>query len=286
MQSVKSFADEIILVLDSRSSDNTEQIARKYTNKIYRYAWNEGAFSSIRNYANSLATGEWIFRIDADEIVPVGVGNMILQATQFTDVSAYLVSIKNWQENPVGNTAASWIVSETMRLHKNRPWLYYSGLVHEDLYESLQTASKREKIRLERFGGVLEHYGYLKESSVVKAKHDFYAALLIKQLEKAPSDFMAHLNYAVHLCSRNQLDEAEIHFLKAIEINPKCWTAHNELGSLYYKKALNMELLSKATCCYQKALATLRIEPLANSVHSDKVLGNMRLVNSIRNSAK
>lgn len=66
LRSVFGWAQEIILV-DDESSDNTREIAKVYTDKIFvRKMDNEGR---QRNWAQAQATGEWILVIDADERV-------------------------------------------------------------------------------------------------------------------------------------------------------------------------------------------------------------------------
>ena len=64
--SVKDIADEIIVV-DSGSTDNTVEIARKYGAKVYVRKFDN--YASQKNYAAGKATGEWILSLDADEII-------------------------------------------------------------------------------------------------------------------------------------------------------------------------------------------------------------------------
>ena len=66
LESVK-WADEII-VLDSGSTDNTLDIARKYTDKVYTNTDWQG-FGIQKQRAQSYATGDWVFSIDSDERV-------------------------------------------------------------------------------------------------------------------------------------------------------------------------------------------------------------------------
>ena len=68
LDSVVGLFDEIIIV-DTGSSDNTKQIAQNYTDKIYDFEW-VNDFSRARNYAFSLATGDYIMWLDADDVVP------------------------------------------------------------------------------------------------------------------------------------------------------------------------------------------------------------------------
>ncbi len=61
-----AFADEI-LVLDSGSTDNTVEIARQFTDKVFVEEWR--GYGKQKNRASELATGDWILNIDADERV-------------------------------------------------------------------------------------------------------------------------------------------------------------------------------------------------------------------------
>jgi len=65
IESVKSFADEII-VIDDFSTDKTAEISKNLGAKIFQRALN-GDWSSQRNFAIQQAACDWIFMIDADE---------------------------------------------------------------------------------------------------------------------------------------------------------------------------------------------------------------------------
>ncbi len=61
-----AWADEIVIV-DSGSVDRTEEIARRYTDNFHHRAYDgEGA---QRQHSLDLATGDWVFYVDGDEIV-------------------------------------------------------------------------------------------------------------------------------------------------------------------------------------------------------------------------
>lgn len=68
LDSVASWADEILIV-DSGSTDNTLEIVRRYTDKIYDNPFEN--YAKQRNWAqDSLPVkNEWIFHLDADEQV-------------------------------------------------------------------------------------------------------------------------------------------------------------------------------------------------------------------------
>jgi glycosyltransferase involved in cell wall biosynthesis len=62
---IKNYVDEIIIV-DTGSSDNSKEIAKKFTSKVYDFRWDDD-FSSARNFSISKATKEWILWLDPDE---------------------------------------------------------------------------------------------------------------------------------------------------------------------------------------------------------------------------
>lgn len=67
LDSIAEVMDEIIIV-DTGSTDATREIAARYTDKIYDFAWVQD-FSAARNFAFSKATKEYIYSADADEVL-------------------------------------------------------------------------------------------------------------------------------------------------------------------------------------------------------------------------
>ncbi|EKF86487.1 glycosyltransferase family 2 protein [Methanobacterium formicicum] len=74
LESVK-WADEIIIV-DMYSEDNTVDIARKYTDKIFFFK-RMGYADPARQFALEKASNEWILVVDADELVPLKLVNKL-----------------------------------------------------------------------------------------------------------------------------------------------------------------------------------------------------------------
>ena len=61
-----SWVDEIIFV-DTGSSDNTKEIAKKFTESVYTYT--TGSYDKWRNFGLKKSSSEWILYVDADERV-------------------------------------------------------------------------------------------------------------------------------------------------------------------------------------------------------------------------
>lgn len=63
--------DEII-VCDTGSKDNTVDLARTFTDKVFTdYEWADD-FAAARNHALSKCTGDWVLSIDGDEVLEEG----------------------------------------------------------------------------------------------------------------------------------------------------------------------------------------------------------------------
>lgn len=69
LESIKDLDD--IYIVDTGSTDDTVEIARKYSDKVYEgeYTWNDD-FAEARNYClNKIPDGYWVLIIDADEVL-------------------------------------------------------------------------------------------------------------------------------------------------------------------------------------------------------------------------
>lgn len=88
------FADEIVL-LDTGSQDNTIDIAKSFGAKVYQLDKWEG-FGLAKRKAVTLATNDWIFSIDADEIVSPELANKIKQVLQEPKFMIYRIKRKSF----------------------------------------------------------------------------------------------------------------------------------------------------------------------------------------------
>lgn len=129
LESVK-WADEII-ILDNGSKDETLEIAKKYTERVFEYS--DLDFASIRNKAMEKAKGEWVMYVDCDERVLLPLKEEIRNLIKSNQYSAYAVSRKNvilGQEVNYGPYKKDWVV----RLFKRADFKGWSGKVHESAH--------------------------------------------------------------------------------------------------------------------------------------------------------
>lgn len=105
LQSVK-WADEIIVV-DMHSLDDTVEIAKKYTDKVYSFK-DVGFVEPARNFAIGKASGEWILVVDADEEITSALKSEILTIIEHTDISCFALPRKNIVLGDWLQTAGWW----------------------------------------------------------------------------------------------------------------------------------------------------------------------------------
>ena len=67
LASAAELADEIVIA-DTGSRDNTKEIAKSFTDKVFDFAW-EDDFSAARNFSFSKATGDYVMWLDADDVI-------------------------------------------------------------------------------------------------------------------------------------------------------------------------------------------------------------------------
>ena len=116
LESIKG-VDEIVVV-DTGSVDNTKEVAREFTDKVYDFAWCDD-FSAARNFALSKCTSDWVLSIDADEFMEPG-GVEKLRKHLFTAKETIGIQMRS-----VSNTY------HVPRCFRNIPTLQWQGRVHE-----------------------------------------------------------------------------------------------------------------------------------------------------------
>jgi glycosyltransferase involved in cell wall biosynthesis len=89
-----AFADEILLV-DSGSTDRTQELAEKMGARFITHPMDEEGFAGQRNFALTQTEADWVFYLDADErIIPEAVDKM-KEILSVGESAAYRVERRN-----------------------------------------------------------------------------------------------------------------------------------------------------------------------------------------------
>jgi glycosyltransferase involved in cell wall biosynthesis len=124
-----AFADEIIL-LDSKSTDNTLNIARKYTDKLFiTEDW--PGYGPQKNRALCKAKGQWVLSIDADERLSDTLQQEIQQVIHSeTPFDAFkLLRLSSYCGRMI--RYGDWKNDYVLRLFRNKSGQFTNDTVHE-----------------------------------------------------------------------------------------------------------------------------------------------------------
>ncbi|WP_339263877.1 glycosyltransferase [Geobacillus sp. FSL K6-3411] len=216
LDSVSGIVDEIIVV-DTGSTDNTKQIVKEYTNKVYDYKWNHN-FAEARNYAASFASGEWILVLDADEYVDKENLKQTIRELRSNNgqYDIYSVNIINF----IGQYGENIVQHRHARLYRNNGNIHFFRSIHEQLEDR---ENKEVKIGLSSL--IVYHSGYLTKVIKDKNKHSRNQKLLQQELEQKISEAFDLFNMGNQYKSLGKLEEALNAYVNAYKKKKDFWQA-------------------------------------------------------------
>lgn len=149
LKSIKNIADEII-VLDSFSTDKTEEICSKYNVIFHQQKWL--GYSKQKNLANSFANNNLVFSIDADEALSDELENSIVE------IKNTIKPNQTYSVNRLTNYCGKWInYSGWYPDNKLRIWFKNEGEWQGELHEEVIF---KQQIKETPLKGDLQHYSY------------------------------------------------------------------------------------------------------------------------------
>ncbi len=122
-----SCADEII-VLDSGSDDETVNICKQYNAQVFETDW--PGFGIQKQRALDKAKGDWVFSIDADEVVSEALSTEILEAIKTTEFNGFQVPrLSSYCGKQIRH--GGWWPDYTPRLFRRKHARFTDAKVHE-----------------------------------------------------------------------------------------------------------------------------------------------------------
>ncbi len=191
LASVGSYADEIVVCIDSRTKDNTLEIALQYTKRVSYFDWIDD-FSYARNLVANKAKYDNILVLDADDELEAGYEKSLKNGIDNFDAVKFIVK----------TSEKSFVPS--IRCY-NRKTAKYHFKVHEVLQFSV------EKPQILNLGAVIHH---------VRAKNIIDPGRNIRILDSVIADYSRSLFYHARECNDNErYADAIISFQRYLEVS-------------------------------------------------------------------
>ncbi len=247
--------DELVIVIDKRTTDKTPEIAKEFTDKIYYFDWlkHDESFAAAKNFAMSKCTGDWVVGIDADCIFKNF--EKIRHAVKETDKDMIDVTLY-----PIGQ---EWKTHVLPKIFKNGI-IKYEGIAHEhpmggkrdmtdygieieydyspnhakdpDRYIRLLTRAIKKEPENTRWKFYLaREYFYKKDYKKAIELYEEYLQKSTFLAEKAE----AYLTIARCYWLTAQGDKARHNTLRAIEINPNFKEAFVFMSEIVWERHSN-----------------------------------------------
>jgi glycosyltransferase involved in cell wall biosynthesis len=234
LSSIIDLADEIIIV-DTGSTDKTVEIAKKFVKQVHHFEWVDD-FAAARNYAEILATCDYIFRFDADCTLQDGDIKKLLElkARNFENADLVQFNFVEHFETLENNLIKPLFEEPTIYLHK-RQQFQWSSPIHE--YLKPVDLKLQPKISTDQSILVLHHRQEADKPWRIKQNLE----LLKKAVEQNDENYIRMLSfYARDLYFDGQYDEAIVQFQKIlkckIDNDTRAYAINNIFFSLFYSK--------------------------------------------------
>lgn len=187
-----SFANEII-VIDSYSTDNTIDLAKKHGVKIIQRQFDD--FSSQKNYAITQSKYNWILYLDADERVTPELKNEILNLDLNTTPFVGFYIYRNFYFLGTKINYGGWQTDKVIRLFKKDKCRYNGNLVHELIEYDGDITILNSKLDHFSYRGFNHYVHKLNQYAELQAKallQEGKPVTLIHALIKPPFRFFVH----------------------------------------------------------------------------------------------
>ena len=196
VESVLPVVDEIVIGIDDRTTDRSEEIARRFTDKVYRFKWQD-SFSECRNQMLPRCTGDWVLVLDGHEVlrkscVPV-FRKLLENLPEDTEAVGFRLRMQAEDNNVSGIQ---------LRLFRNNGRLQYKGDVHNVIECDKETTIGFCDI-------VIDHFRPARNREQrEKQRNEMVPRKMKKVLAKNPRDAKALYYLGIHAHERKDYRQA------------------------------------------------------------------------------
>jgi glycosyltransferase involved in cell wall biosynthesis len=149
LQSIGGVVDEIVVV-DTGSTDDTRDIARRHGAQVYELEW-PNDFAAARNWALERTRADWILYIDADERVVAPCPEGLREVLADPLIGACYVHL---------SAVRGFRPYRELRLFRNHPLIRFEGAMHETVWPGVERYCRSHDCGIAHSGLRLDHVGY------------------------------------------------------------------------------------------------------------------------------
>lgn len=256
--SVKPAVDEMIVV-DTGSTDKTKDIARAYGARVFDFPWTDD-FSAARNHSLSLAAGDWILVLDADEVIssldytaldrivrnkpakPVAYSMVTRNYTNEVSAQGWTANDRRYRGEEDGT---GWFPSLKVRLFTKDERIRFRNPVHELVEASVQEAG----IKIKASDIPVHHYGRFDKDKLM-AKGKKYFLLGKQKIEQMKGDVKALKELAIQASELGEYEAGVALWKKIIDLDQNNAAAFLNISYAY----LRLEKYQEALISSRRAL--------------------------------
>lgn len=197
LRSIQGIADEIIIV-DTGSIDNTVEISRQFTDKIYFFEWIDD-FAAARNFSISKATCDWILQIDADEFLNPVSKEYLNQILATPDCIVYTCWMHYTKDYTPENGCSF--------LFRNHQQIRYERRIHENIQSSVEQKLNSGNWKIQPCNLFFNHSGWDNNSN---PKYTRDLKLLKSEVKENPGngDFWNRIALIYHHTGKHDLAQS------------------------------------------------------------------------------
>jgi len=274
--------DEIV-VIDTGSTDGTQDIARRYADVFEEIEW-PNSFAAARNYSLDRASGRYILILDGDEYIADPRDWILLrQVIQEVRPAAARLRVRNVLPT------SELIVADVLwqeRIFVNHPVIRYKGRVHNQIIEGIFEYIARESGSVIDLGIEVVHVGYSFSHDKLVKKYKPRISLLRDEIDHACDSiyreyYKFQLGIALYIL--NNLQEAasvfeDIDYSVLYQSNPENAFYASLIASQVFIK---LKKPDKALIYCNRMLTISRKEPIAYFVTGIAMIMNGEVKNGL-----
>jgi len=174
--------DSELIIADTGSTDNTVEIAKKFTDNVYHFEWIDD-FAAARNSTLERAQGEWYMFIDADEILQDCTDVIrFFKSKEYKRFASATLLVRSYGDS---QDPQKYLDLRGGRLTVRKKGVKFVNAVHECL-SPLGTPSKNLDL-------IADHYGYIfydngKPNEFARQKTERNLKILLGELAEQETD--------------------------------------------------------------------------------------------------